>query len=169
MKFVHKLVAETFIENSNSSLVVNHINGIKTDNRVENLEWCTQKHNVNEAWKMGFKKGGVYLYNTRPIYQFDMNMKFIKKYESQTEASKLTGIHQGDISKCCLGKRNKAGNYIWKFDDGILNELERLQKDNYKLDRENQQLKKGINSLMQSRKKWKDRYYKLKTENCMTD
>lgn len=56
IKFIHRLVAETFIENPNNKLQVNHINGDKSNNGIDNLEWVTCSENIHHAWKNGLNK-----------------------------------------------------------------------------------------------------------------
>ena len=57
IKLIHRLIAETFLKNDNNNPVVNHIDGNKKNNCVENLEWCTQSHNVKESYRLGLQKG----------------------------------------------------------------------------------------------------------------
>lgn len=52
MCYIHQLVAKTFLEKPDYAECINHINGIKTDNNVDNLEWCTYKHNTQEAYRL---------------------------------------------------------------------------------------------------------------------
>ena len=106
---VHRLIAEVFIDNLNNLPQVNHIDGNKQNNRVDNLEWCTPKDNIRHSYKLGLSNN----YKIK-VNQYDLNGNFIKSFESITQASAETGISTGNISACINGKRKRAEQYIWK-------------------------------------------------------
>lgn len=108
IKQVHKLVAQTFIKNNHNYSCVNHKDGNKLNNNVDNLEWCTFKYNIQHAYQNGLMN------NCKKVKQYDLNYNFIKIYNSINEASTETGINQGNISSCIKNKRKTSGGYIWK-------------------------------------------------------
>lgn len=123
-KTVHRLVANTYLKNENKYPVINHINGIKTDNRIENLEFCTQSHNIKEAYKLGLEKPqltnlGKFGRNNKKakkIKQINLETNEIINYFYGTlEAERTTGVNFRNIHMCLKNKRKSAGGYIWRY------------------------------------------------------
>ena len=115
-KKVHRLVAQAFLGNYSPILQVNHINEIKTDNSVSNLEMCTNKYNCN----YGSRKIAL----AKPVEQYSLTGKFIKSWESSREIERQLGFAHACINACCKGKIKSKGkyvsisqayNYIWKY------------------------------------------------------
>ena len=106
---VHRLVAKAFIDNKNNYLEVNHIDENKSNNTVENLEWCNRKQNLQHSIDSGKLK-------VTRVKQYDLSGRFIKEYNSATQAERETNIPRTHICKCCLGRHGHktAGGYIWK-------------------------------------------------------
>lgn len=104
---IHRLVAMAFIPNPQNYPMINHKNEIKSDNRLENIEWCDNGYNQ--------RYGNAQVNKYRKIVQIGEN--FRKEYSSLTEASRQTGLRIALIWKCANHRLacGKAGDFRWEY------------------------------------------------------
>lgn len=108
---VHRLVAQVFIPNPNNYHIINHKDYTPLNNRVDNLEWCDTKYNVNYGdGNIKREKSAI----KTPIIQMDLNGNILKIFRSFKEA-KRNGFNMADIYLCCQGKRKTHKGYKWKY------------------------------------------------------
>jgi|SRR5208282_1249760 len=115
---MHRLVAQAFIPNPNNLPEVNHKgkDGDKTNNYVNNLEWCTKPFNMKHSFNVLGNKFAKGMILPKPVLQIDLNNILIKRWESFDKAEKELGINQGDISNCIAGRQKTVHNFIWRED-----------------------------------------------------
>lgn len=115
---IHILVAEAFIPNLENKPCVDHINGIRNDNRVENLRWCTPKENSNfdlaiehlkESHKNQKNENLI-----KPVIQMNLEGDIIAEFNSPKEAAESVGCTRNAITKGCR-ENIKIKGYLWKY------------------------------------------------------
>jgi len=121
---MHRLVAIYFIPNPLNLPQVNHKNGIRSDNRVENLEWCNNSQNNKHAFDilnrkptwLNTKGDNFFKRNSscKLCHQYDLMGNLIQSFPGAREAERITGVSHKNISQCATGKNKTAGGFIWK-------------------------------------------------------
>ena len=108
---LHRLVAEAFIPNPDNLPQVNHKSEVKTENFVENLEWCDGKYNSNYGTRVDRHRAMV----SKPVIQTTMDGEFIQRFDSTVDAENKCGYDSAYVSLVCNGKRKSAYGYKFHF------------------------------------------------------
>jgi len=106
-QLIHKLLAIAFIPNPENKPHVNHIDGDKYNNSLDNLEWVTAKEDRIHARDTGLTGDFV-------VIQYDREGRYMREFISQNEAARQLGISQACISRSVRGETRTGGGYIWK-------------------------------------------------------
>jgi len=126
-KRVHRLVAETFIENPNNYIEVNHIDEIKDNNRVSNLEWCSRGHNMNHGTGMERSHNHPNAIrrleeSKRPVVGAHIETEKEVRFESINETSR-NGFPRKQVSSVLNGNDKSCRGYVWFYEEEYTDEL----------------------------------------------
>lgn len=122
--YIHRLVAENFIKNYKNSPCVNHIDGNKLNNNVENLEWVSYSENSSHAYhvlknndcKSQLNCFGDLNKNSKPVIQLNLNGEFVKRWECLRQIDRETDFCRVSVANCCKGKHEAYKGFKWVFE-----------------------------------------------------
>lgn len=121
-KLVHILVASAFISNPDKKPEVNHKDGNKENNTVDNLEWVSRKDNLKHAVETGLKSNTPMLGRTgrknilsKPVLQVDLEGRIIKRWDSSYDAEREGGFNQNSIRSCACGFHKTHKGFVWRY------------------------------------------------------
>lgn len=120
-KTIHKLVGLNWINNKYNKKFINHKDGNKSNNNIDNLEWCTQSENEkhkykvlkHQIWNKG--KFGKLNVRSKKVKQLDLNNNFIKTWDSMMDIQRDLNICYQGISKCCRKEQETSGGFKWEY------------------------------------------------------
>ena len=110
-KYVHRLVAQTFISNPNNLPQINHRDCVRDDNRVSNLEFCTRSYNNQYREKFGESR-------VKPVFAINLSTLEVSRFRSQKEAGRELGVFASGISSVIKGTQKKTHGFWFVNDDG---------------------------------------------------
>lgn len=130
--YVHRLVASAFIPNPNNFPIINHKDEDKSNNRHDNLEWCTQKYNANYgAHTRRVKESYIANGNNRPIDVYDMKGTFLKTFNCSNEACVELNVNRRALYSVCQGVVKSCKGYRFAFHGEELKPYEQKNRNHH--------------------------------------
>lgn len=130
IRLIHNIMLEAFVPNPNNYTECDHINTIKTDNRLENIRWANRDININNPLTKEHRHKAIQAYcrnpdfikkqrnnqpYMKPVLQYTLDMDFVKEHISLMEAARSVNGFIASISRCCHGRQRTSYGYIWKL------------------------------------------------------